>query len=100
MSEPTTPEVPKLPADHRTEEVPRAGADDLPAPEVAVAHPVPRGTSIQSAPAAGRRELTFRAVATAMVGEPLTQCGAIVGTFDFRQHRLGVNFVAHNLGAR
>ena len=66
MSEPTAPEVPKLPANQRSDELPRAGADDLPAPEVAVSHPVPRGTLAQGAPAAGRRELTFRAVATAM----------------------------------
>src|SRR5689334_19808390 len=49
-------------------EVPKAGADDLPAPEIAVSHPTPRGPSVQPAPGpARRRELTFRAVATAMV---------------------------------
>ena len=51
-------------------EVPKAGADDLPAPEVAVVRPVPRGTPPQPTgqTAAGpRRELTFRAVATAML---------------------------------
>jgi uncharacterized oligopeptide transporter (OPT) family protein len=47
---------------------PRVGADDLPAPEIAVSHPPPRETGIRPAPGAGkRRELTFRAVATAMV---------------------------------
>ncbi|TMD00830.1 MAG: hypothetical protein E6J03_11680, partial [Chloroflexi bacterium] len=47
--------------------LPKADADDLPAPETAVSRAVPRGTSIQAAPTpAHRRELTFRAVATAM----------------------------------
>jgi len=49
------------------EPVSKAGADDLPAPEAAVSQPVSRGTRVRAAPAAGRRELTFRAVATAMV---------------------------------
>src|SRR5438067_6370836 len=49
-------------------EVPKAGADDLPAPEIAVSHPTPRDTGVRPAPgAAPRRELTFRAVATAML---------------------------------
>ncbi|HEX9573782.1 MAG TPA: OPT/YSL family transporter [Myxococcales bacterium] len=51
-------------------EVPEAGADDLPAPEIAVSHPVPREPSVgpaPGAPPAHRRELTVRAVATAMV---------------------------------
>jgi putative OPT family oligopeptide transporter len=51
------------------DEVPKAGADDLPAPEIAVSHPVPRQAPVHpvpAAPAAPRRELTFRAVATAM----------------------------------
>jgi uncharacterized oligopeptide transporter (OPT) family protein len=50
-------------------EVPKAGADDLPAPEIAVRHPA-REPSVRPAPGAAparRRELTFRAVATAMV---------------------------------
>jgi putative OPT family oligopeptide transporter len=50
-----------------TGQAPKAGSDDFPAPEAAVPHPAPRGTSPQAAPARGRRELTFRAVATAMV---------------------------------
>jgi len=56
--------------DIKRDEVPKAGADDLPAPEIAVSHPVPRGPSVGPAPDAPperRRELTFRAVATAMV---------------------------------
>ncbi|MFL5309112.1 MAG: OPT/YSL family transporter [Myxococcales bacterium] len=51
------------------DEVPKAGADDLPAPEIAVSHPAPRQPPVHPAPgarAAPRRELTFRAVATAM----------------------------------
>jgi len=51
-----------------SEPVPKAGADDFPEPESAVSRAVPRGTAIQAAPApVRRRELTFRAVATAMV---------------------------------
>src|SRR6266851_3783307 len=56
--------------DVKRDEVPKAGADDLPAPEIAVSHPVPRGPSVgpaPDAPPARRRELTFRAVASAMV---------------------------------
>jgi putative OPT family oligopeptide transporter len=52
------------------DEVPNAGADDLPAPEIAVSHPPPREAPLHPAPEAppgGRRELTFRAVATAML---------------------------------
>jgi putative OPT family oligopeptide transporter len=49
-------------------EVPKAGADDLPAPEIAVSHPTAREPFVQPAPGpVRRRELTFRAVATAMV---------------------------------
>src|SRR3989454_10730382 len=54
----------------KRDEVPKAGADDLPAPEIAVSHPPARETAVQPAPDAPpgrRRELTFRAVATAMV---------------------------------
>ena len=53
----------------KRDEVPKAGADDLPAPEIAVSHPPARETAVQPAPDAPpgrRRELTFRAVATAM----------------------------------
>src|SRR3989440_13071027 len=51
-----------------SEPVPKTDADDLPAPETAVSRTVPRGTPIQAAPTPGRRrELTFRAVATAML---------------------------------
>jgi putative OPT family oligopeptide transporter len=56
--------------DVKRDEVPKAGADDLPAPEIAVSHPAPREPSVvpaPGAPPARRRELTFRAVATAMV---------------------------------
>jgi hypothetical protein len=52
------------------DEVPNAGADDLPAPEIAVSHPPPREAPLHPAPEAspgGRRELTVRAVATAML---------------------------------
>ena len=49
-------------------EVPKADADDLPAPEIAVSHPPLRDTGVRPVPGpARRRELTFRAVATAMV---------------------------------
>jgi len=52
------------------DEVPKAGADDLPAPEIAVSHPPPREAPLhppsESTPGR-RRELTFRAVAPAML---------------------------------
>ena len=63
----------------KRDEVPKAGADDLPAPEIAVSHPPARETAVQPAPDAPpgrRRELTFRAVATARVSRSSLVNGA------------------------